>query len=264
MGCRAVGTGAVRKTRRAPCRSSRIVAAVNSAPEHRLSVGTSGFSYDEWRPAFYPDDLKKDAMLSFYAERLPAVELNNTFYRMPSAKMVAKWRSQVPDTFRFVVKASQRITWTQKLVDCGELVNVLFTAIAPLGDTLGCVFYQVPKWVRKDVVVLRDFLALQPNGMRIAMEFAHASWGDDDALAVMRERDVAVVASDKDDAPPPVVLDTARWCYVRLRRTAYTDDDLRRWHAELRGKTPAGGFVFFKHEDSCAGPALARRFLDLA
>jgi len=237
---------------------------VNPAPEQRLSVGTSGFSYDEWRPAFYPDDLKKDAMLSFYAERLPAVELNNTFYRMPSAKMVAKWRSQVPDTFRFVVKASQRITWTQKLVDCGELVNVLFAAIAPLGDTLGCVFYQVPKWVRKDVAVLRDFLALQPKGTRIAMEFAHASWTEDDALAVMREHDVAVVASDKDDAPPPVVVDTAQWCYVRLRRTAYSDDDLRRWHRDLRTKAPAGGFVFFKHEDSCAGPALARRFLDLA
>ncbi|MBL8748470.1 MAG: DUF72 domain-containing protein [Planctomycetes bacterium] len=234
-----------------------------TTPSLSLHVGTSGFSYDEWRPAFYPDDLKKDAMLPFYAERLPAVELNNTFYRMPSAKMVAKWRSQVPDTFRFVVKASQRITWTQKLVDCGELVTLLFTVLEPLGDTLGCVFYQVPKWVRKDVAVLRDFLALQPKGTRVAMEFAHPTWGDDDALAAMREHDVAIVASDKDDAPPPVIADTSTWCYLRLRRAAYSDLDLRGWRDRLRAR---GGlaFVFFKHEDSCAGPALARRFLDLA
>ena len=99
----------------------------------RFHVGTSGFSYDEWRPAFYPLDLKKDAMLPFYAERLPAVELNNTFYRMPSAKMVAKWQSQVPPTFRFAVKATQRLTWTQKLVDCGELLGVLFAVLEPLG-----------------------------------------------------------------------------------------------------------------------------------
>ena len=113
-----------------------------------LHVGTSGFSYDEWRPAFYPDDLSKSDMLSFYAERLSAVELNNTFYRMPTAKMTAAWRAQVPPEFRFVVKATQRLTWTQKLKDCGELLQLLFTVLEPLGPSLGCVFYQVPKWVR--------------------------------------------------------------------------------------------------------------------
>lgn len=226
-----------------------------------LHVGTSGFSYDEWRPAFYPDDLKKDAMLPFYAERLPAVELNNTFYRLPTAKMAAKWRAQVPDSFRFAVKASQKLTWTQKLADCGELLGVLFAAIEPLGATLGCVFYQVPKWVRKDTALLREFLQQQQPGVRVAFEFAHASWDDDDARAVLREHGVALVASDKDDAPPPALVDTATWCYVRLRRTAYSDDDLRGWRDRLRAAFPAGGFVFFKHEDSCAGPALAKRFL---
>jgi uncharacterized protein YecE (DUF72 family) len=230
-------------------------------PGPTLHVGTSGFSYDEWRPAFYPEDLKKDAMLAFYAERLPAVELNNTFYRLPNAKMAARWRSQVPDGFRFAVKASQRLTWTQKLVDCGELLQVLFAAIAPLEQTLGCVFYQVPKWVRKDTAVLREFLGLQPAGTRVAFEFAHESWNDDDARAVLREFRAAVVASDKDDAPPPVLVDTAPWCYVRLRRTAYPDDELRGWRDRLRARFPDGGFVFFKHEDSCAGPALAKRFL---
>lgn len=228
----------------------------------RLFVGTSGFSYDEWRPAFYPDDLKKDAMLPFYAERLPSVELNNTFYRLPNAKMAAKWRAQVPASFRFAVKASQRLTWTQKLKDCGELLQVLFTAIAPLGDTLGCVFYQVPKFVRKDVAVLRDFLLLQPAGVKVAFEFAHASWSDDDVLALLRECDAAVVASDRDELPPPVLADTSTWSYLRLRRASYADDDLRQWRDRVLAR-PGAAFVFFKHEDSCAGPALARRFLAL-
>ncbi len=228
-----------------------------------IHVGTSGFSYDEWRPAFYPDDLKKDAMLSFYAERLPAVELNNTFYRLPTVKMTAKWRSQVPATFRFVVKASQRLTWTQKLKDCGELLSVLFAALEPLGDSLGCVFYQVPKWVRKDTGLLREFLQQQRPGLKVACEFAHASWGDDDALAVLRDHDVAVVASDKDEAPPPVLHDTAKWVYLRLRRAVYSDEDLRSWRDRIGASTGSEAFVFFKHEDSCAGPALARRFLAL-
>ena len=229
----------------------------------RLHVGTSGFSYDEWRPAFYPDDLKKDAMLSFYAERLPSVELNNTFYRMPSAKMVANWHAQVPPHFRFAVKATQKLTWTQKLKDCGELLELLFRVLEPLGDRLGCVFYQVPKWVRKDTALLREFLQQQKPGTKVAFEFAHPSWNDDDALAVLREFQVALVASDKDDAPAPELLDTAPWCYLRLRRSAYSDDELRVWRDRVRATTPAGGFLFFKHEDSCAGPALAKRFLDL-
>jgi uncharacterized protein YecE (DUF72 family) len=224
-------------------------------------VGTSGFSYDEWRPAFYPDDLKKAAMLSFYAARLPSVELNNTFYRMPSAKMAAAWREQVPAGFRFAVKASQRLTWTQKLVDCGELLDVLYRSLQPLGEALGCVFFQVPKWVRKDTAVLRDFLVLQPAGVRVAFEFAHASWGDEDVLSTLRDHNAALVASDKDEGPEPVLLDTADWAYLRLRRAAYGDDDLQRWRDGIAGRGFAEAFVFFKHEDSCAGPALAQRFL---
>jgi uncharacterized protein YecE (DUF72 family) len=225
-------------------------------------VGTSGFSYDEWRPAFYPDELPKDAMLAFYAARLPAVELNNTFYRMPSAKAVANWQAQVPASFRFVVKATQKLTWTHKLKDCGELLALLFRVLEPLGASLGCVFYQVPKWVRKDTGLLREFLQQQRAGVKVAFEFAHASWGDDDALAVLREFDVAVVASDKDDGPVPEIAPTSTWTYLRLRRAAYGDDELRGWRDRLRAR---GGeaFVFFKHEDSCAGPALARRFLEI-
>lgn len=229
----------------------------------RFHVGTSGFSYDEWRPAFYPEDLAKDAMLSFYASQLRAVELNNTFYRMPSEKACATWRAQVGDDFRFAVKASKRITWSNKLVDCGELLDVLARVVRPLGETLGCVFYQLPKWVRKDCALLRDFLALPQPCPRVAFEFAHAGWLEDDAIAVLREHNAALVLSDRDDAAEPQFFDTADWAYLRLRRTGYDDDVLARWRDRLLQRGFADVFLFFKHEDSCAGPALARRFVDL-
>lgn len=215
----------------------------------RIHLGTSGFGYEEWRPAFYPEDLPKEAMLPFYAERLRAVELNNTFYRMPRKDTVAKWRAQVPDDFVFAVKATQKLTWTLKLVDCGPTLAHLFEVIAPLGSALGCVFFQVPKWVRKDTAVLRDFLALLPAGGKFAFEFAHASWLEDDALAALRDRDAAVVASEREGEPPPALLDTARWGYLRLRKLDYTDAELQAWRERLDASGRGEWFLFFKHEE---------------
>ena len=229
----------------------------------QFHVGTSGFSYDEWRPEFYPEDLKKAAMLSFYAERLPAVELNNTFYRMPSEKVVRAWCEQVPDSFRFAIKASRRFTWSQKLVDCGELLEYLFKVLAPLEQKLGCVFYQLPKYVRCDVDLLRAFVAEQPSGVRTAFEFAHDSWRDDAVRALLHEHGATIVASDKDDGDEPELATGAPWVYLRLRRSEYDDDTLRRWRDRMAALGVSDAFVFFKHEDSCAGPKLARRFLDL-
>jgi uncharacterized protein YecE (DUF72 family) len=229
-----------------------------------LSVGTSGFSYDEWRPTFYPDGMKKDAMLGFYAKHLSSVELNNTFYRMPSTKVVAQWRAAVPATFRFAVKATQRLTWMQKLVDCGDTLRRLFEVLQPLGETLGCVFYQVPKWVQKDLDVLRAFLAEQVLGVRVAFEFVHASWADEGVKELLRQHGATIVLSDRDEASVPELMPGAAWHYLRLRRSAYSDDELCSWHDRLRAAGGDAAFVFFKHEDSCAGPALARRFVELA
>ena len=168
-------------------------------------------------------------------------------------------RAQVPASFRFVVKATQQLTWSRKLKDCGELLTRLFDVLAPLGESLGCVFYQLPKWVQKDTGLLREFLRLQPAGVRVAFEFAHASWYEADAIAALRQRNAAIVASDKDDAEPPVLHDTADWTYLRLRRSAYTDLDLHAWRQRVVARGDA--FVFFRHEDRCAGPALAGRLL---
>lgn len=227
----------------------------------RLHVGTSGFSYKEWKGPFYPEDLKNDAMLAYYAGRLPSVEINNTFYRMPRRNVVAGWAAQVPDGFTFAVKASQRITWVKKLEDCGELLGFLFEGIEPLGSKLGCVFYQLPKWVRKDTALLQEFLGQQRPGVRVAFEFGHPSWLEDDAVQLLRGHDAAVVLSDKEGAETPALVATGTWCYLRLRRAEYTDQDLQSWKQRIAGLGVSDAFVFFKHEDACAGPALAQRFL---
>lgn len=225
-----------------------------------LFVGTSGFSYDEWRPAFYPDDLKKADMLTFYAERMSSVELNNTFYRTPRASTVEKWAQQVPDGFRFAVKAPKRFTWSLKLRDCRDSLDYLFEQLRPLGDRLGCVFFQVPKYVRGELDVIDAFLGDLPDAVRVAFEFAHDSWADPAIVARLHAAGATVVASDRDEDDEPVLHDDAPWRYLRLRRSGYDDEVLRRWRERVRGRD---AFVFFKHEDSCAGPALARRFVEL-
>ncbi|MCB9879668.1 MAG: DUF72 domain-containing protein [Planctomycetes bacterium] len=233
------------------------------ASDTRFHVGTSGFSYDEWRPAFYPDDLKKAAMLGYYAERLGAVELNNTFYRMPKTDVVAGWAGEVPDGFRFAIKATKRLTWSMKLVDCEEVLGHLFRVLEPLGEKLGCVFYQLPKYLRCDVGLLRTFLSQQKPGIRTAFEFLHDSWATAEVAELLHEHGATVVVSDRDDAPAPALLPGAPWVYLRLRRAAYDDAALRDWRERVRATGVSDAFVFFKHEDSCAGPALARRFVEL-
>jgi uncharacterized protein YecE (DUF72 family) len=225
----------------------------------QLFVGTSGFSYEPWRGAFYPEDIASDEMLAFYASRLDAVEINNTFYRMPRPEVVARWRSQVPEHFRFAVKASRRITHNQKLAGTGELVSFLHRTLQELGPTLGCVLFQVPKWVRKDLALLGTFLDEVPRDLHPAFEFKHDSWQDDDAVALLAARGATIGANDedRDDLPPLPV--TSSFGYLRLRREEYDDATLRTLCVRLRATGWERAFVFFKHEDAGAGPRLAAR-----
>ena len=233
------------------------------ADDTRIHVGTSGFSYDEWKPAFYPEGTKKAGILSYYASQLPSVELNNTFYRMPTEKNVTAWSEQVPDNFRFAIKAPRRFTWSNKLVDCGELLEHLFKMLLPLRAKLGCVFYQLPKFVRCDLEVLRAFLEEQPKDINTAFEFVHESWSEAAVFDLLHQHGSTAVVSDKDDAEEPELAAGAPWLYLRLRRSSYGDDELRKWRDRIAESGANEAFVFFKHEDSCAGPALARRFLAL-
>jgi uncharacterized protein YecE (DUF72 family) len=225
-----------------------------------LRAGTSGFSYDEWRGSFYPQGLPAGQMLRFYAENLPAVEINNTFYRLPSEKLLRQWSEQVPSGFTFVLKASQRITHQKRLKDAGEPLSYLLTTSTVLGPGLGALLFQLPPNLRKDVPRLRDFLALLPDGIRVAFEFRHPSWFDKEVYSELSGRDVALCIADTLDGTTPIEA-TASWGYLRLRREEYGDRELEDWVTRIRSLDWSDTFVFFKHEDAGTGPRLARRFI---
>ena len=231
-----------------------------------LRVGTSGWSYPEWKGSFYPEDIKGDAMLAYYAERFESVEVNNTFYRLPKPEVMKAWGEQVPPSFSFVIKASQRITHNAKLgPQAADPLAYMLQACAELGDRLGPVLYQTPPWLKKDVGVLTGFLGLLPAGHRAAFEFRNATWFDDEVYATLAERNAALVVADTgEEGKDPPLVRTSDWGYARLRRVEYPGDLLSEWAARLTGAGWGDLWVFFKHEDEGTGPKLAARFRDLA
>lgn len=232
----------------------------------RLRVGTSGYSYKEWKGTFYPTDLPAAKMLPFYAEHFGSVEINNTFYRMPQASAVAKWAGEVPDGFTFVLKAPQRITHQKRLGDVGDDVRYFNEVASELGSKLGPLLYQLPPNMKKDAGKLRNLLAMNPKERRVCLEFRHESWMDEEIFALLREHDAALCAADTDETPDAekIFVPTASWGYVRLRRFEYTDDELAVWKRRIEATSWTDAYVFFKHEDEGKGPVFARRFLALA
>ena len=228
-----------------------------------LYVGTSGYSYKEWKGSFYPEKLAAKDMLHYYAERLKAVELNNTFYRMPQPGMVESWRAQVPDDFRFSVKASQRITHFKRLKEAGDETKFMLETIAVLENRLGVVLFQLPPNMKKDIERLESFLPHLPTQIRAAFEFRHPTWLEDDVLELLRHHNRALCVSDTDDLPVSRIEPTADWGYLRLRRVNYTDAALKEWVQRVKAQKWDTTFVFFKHEDEGTGPKLAANFLGL-
>ena len=224
-------------------------------------AGTSGYSYKEWKGSFYPEDIAANAMLAHYAAHLPAVEINNTFYRMPRASVLETWRDAVPAEFRFVIKAARRITHQAKLVDCEDAVAHLAELLETLGDKLGCVLFQLPPYLRKDLAVLDAFLDAWPKAFPAAVEFRHTSWFDAETAEALDRHEAAICVSDDGKLPLPEFLGTVDWLYFRLRRPDYEDTDLDAWLQRGLATGAKRGFAFFKHEDAGAGPKLAARFL---
>jgi uncharacterized protein YecE (DUF72 family) len=229
-----------------------------------LLVGTSGFSYKEWKGSFYPEKLPAKEMLPYYSSRLPAVEINNTFYRVPQKSVLESWKEQVPESFKFAVKASQRITHFKRLKDVQEETRYFLETVGTLGDRLGVVLFQLPPNMKKDLERLKNFLNLLSGEPRVAFEFRHPSWMEDDVLAVLSSRNLALCVSDTDDMPTSHIDRTADWGYMRLRRVNYSDQSLVEWCRRLSEQNWSQSFVFFKHEDEATGPRLAARFLSLA
>jgi uncharacterized protein YecE (DUF72 family) len=226
-------------------------------PGVRTRIGTSGYSYREWRGKFYPADLPASRMLAYYAERLPAVEINNTFYRMPAAKRLVNWAAQVPADFRFVLKASQRITHQKRLLGAARPLASFLRAAAKLGDRLGPLLFQLPPNFKLDLPRLEAFLQLLPPDRQAAFEFRHSSWFTDGTYRALAARNAALCIADADDLSTPFEA-TAGWGYLRLRRTDYDARAVHTWAEHIRAQGAWGeAWVFFKHEDKGRGPRLA-------
>lgn len=225
-----------------------------------IRAGTSGFSYKEWKGAFYPEDLSAAKMLEYYASRLPAVEINHTFYRMPKSEVLDGWAEKTGADFRFVLKASRRITHFKRLGGVEEELEYFLRTAATLGSRLGAVLFQLPPNMKKDVERLRGFLDLLAAPTRAAFEFRHASWFEDDVVELLRDRGAALCTADTDEEAGEIVR-TGPMGYLRLRRADYSDDELGRWIERVEAAGWGEAYVFFKHEDEAGGPRMAESFL---
>lgn len=227
-------------------------------------VGTSGYNYLEWRGNFYPPALPAARMLEYYATRLPTVEINYSFYRMPSGHTIDGWIAATPETFRITLKAPRRITHDRRLRDCGPLVSDFCDLARRLGGRLGALLFQLPPTMKRDLDLLERFLETAPAGLQMALEFRHPSWFDEDVYRCLRRRDVAVCIADSERLATPVVS-TASFGYYRLRDEGYSKDELRRWAGLIRAECGENrdAYVYFKHEEAGRGPEFARTLIEL-
>jgi len=232
----------------------------------KVYTGTSGYGYKEWKGKFYPEKLAAGKMLAFYAGKLPAVEINNTFYRMPQYSVLEAWAEQVPREFSFAVKAPQVITHIKRLHKVREETRFLMTSLKGLGAKLGAVLFQFPASFHQDLPRLEEFLGLIPRKIPCAFDFRSASWLNQETAALLKERGFCLCLEDTDEKPAGEPIPAAPWGYLRLRREAYTAADLERWAEMIRGQNWEKAFVFFKHDNDTAAkaPALAASFAGLA
>ena len=229
----------------------------------KLLAGTSGYSFKEWKGTFYPADLKADGMLSFYATKFPTLEINNTFYRLPKEHVLLEWASQVPDNFRFAIKASQKIThYTRLKAESESMVQFLLRNTATLGEKMGPILFQLPPNLKKDVPRLQNFLTYLPADRRYTFEFRHESWFDEDVFSVLRDRDIAMCISESAELACPVVC-TATWGYLRLHKLDYSGDALSEWARCVAGQKWNDAYVYFKHDEGeGSGPPAVEAFLN--
>lgn len=227
----------------------------------RVVAGTSGFAYKEWRGSFYPEGMKEEAMLPYYSERFKTVEMNNTFYRLPNEKTLRHWAEQVPEDFTFALKASRAITHLRRLRDAADPTAYLFRITETLGGRLGPILFGLPPNLKKDLDRLRAFLDLVPQGPSVAFDFRHESWYDGEVFDELRARGIALCIAHAADENTPFVA-TAPWGYLRLRREAYTGEEMDGWAERVLAQPWSDAFVYFKHEDAGTGPRLAAAFLE--
>jgi uncharacterized protein YecE (DUF72 family) len=227
-------------------------------------IGTSGYNYPEWRGSFYPQKFPPAKMLPYYAERFSTVEINYTFYRMPNAKTIAGWDAETSAGFTFALKAPRRITHDARLRDVDEPLRYFLDTARLLGPKLGPLLFQLPPFFKKDAGRLGDLLVLLPPGLRCAFEFRHESWFGDDVYELLKTRNAALCVADTEKGTTPLVT-TADFGYFRLRDEGYARDDLEAWSRKIRELATdwRDAFIYFKHEESGIGPALAKELVAL-
>lgn len=229
----------------------------------KLRAGTSGYAFKEWKGTFYPEKFKNEGMLGFYAGKFSTVEINNSFYRLPAEHVLAEWAAQVPETFTFAIKASQRIThFTRLKPECADALAFLLKNTSVLGAKLGPVLFQLPPNLKKDFPRLRTFLDLLPPDRRYTIEFRHESWFDDEVFGALRERDIPMCIIEQPEFASPVVA-TASWGYVRLHRFDYNDVMLAEWASRVAAQAWTDAFVYFKHDEGeGSGPPAVGNFVN--
>ena len=230
----------------------------------KLLAGASGYSFKEWKGTFYPEKMKPEEMLAFYSERLPTVEINNTFYQMPKVAVLENWARLTPAEFRFSIKASRRITHMSRLKadSAADSVSFLYRNLASLGTKRGPVLFQLPPFLKKDLARLADFLPLLPAGHMAAFEFRNDTWFSDDVYALLKNAGASLCFSEREDNAPPPLVETAPWGYVRLRLEVYSEEDLRRWAERLARTAWQNIYVYFMHEPTA--PAYAQALMKYA
>jgi uncharacterized protein YecE (DUF72 family) len=230
----------------------------------KLYVGTSGYSYNEWKGNFYPEKIKTKEMLYYYAERFSTVEINNTFYRIPRKEVFESWKEQVPAEFRFILKAPQLITHIKRLkTDTKDTLDYFTKVSSELGEKRGVVLFQLPPSFKLNLERLNDFINIIPQELKCAFEFRQPDWFNDEVYNLLKKKNYALCLSDTDEEPVKELINTAEWSYLRLRRTNYTKKNLTDWHKKIAEHPWKEVYIFFKHEDEGKGPEFAKKFIEL-
>lgn len=229
----------------------------------KLYVGTSGYSYKEWKGSFYPDDIKTDKMLNFYSKKFSTVEINNTFYRLPKKSVFETWKKQVSKDFRFSIKAPQRITHIKKLRDVEENSKYFFDIIKSLEHKLGIVLFQFHPYFKKDLELLQNFVNILPPNIISAFEFRHESWFNDEIYSCLHEKNFPMCLSETDKNPDIDLVSTSSKGYLRLRKNDYSKSEIKKWYNKIKKQNWETAFIFFKHEDVGLGPKYAKQLIDL-
>jgi len=228
--------------------------------DRQVLVGTSGFAYKEWKGSFYPEKLPAKKYLSYYAEHFRTTEINNTFYRMPTAKLCEGWHAEVPEDFSFTLKLSQRITHFKRLKNVDDDMNYFLDSAAALKEKLGPILVQLPPNFKIDLELLEAFLEKFAKQAKLAFEFRHQSWFVDELFELLRNHNTAFGVVEKEESEAGVTPRevTGSFVYMRLRKGDYTPEEMLDWARWIRSQT-VPVYCYLKHDERA--PVLAKRLL---